>query len=228
MILKSFSKINLSLTVNNRLNRKLHNIQSFFCLINLFDQIKNKKIKGEKDIIKFKGKFSKFIKKKKNSVFIALKILREQNLITDYYSVSINKKIPVFAGLGGGYVSIGDSVLLAIGTPAHESEIINNLAQNSNSIFGKIIKIKKSDLVNSSLEKVDYEIYTSGHRNPQGMTISPHDGGVYFSNHGPRGGDHIGKAKPLANYGWENIAWGGTEYSGFSIGDTPFKKEFQN
>ena len=102
MILKSFSKINLSLTVNNRLNRKLHNIQSFFCLINLFDQIKITKIKGEKDIIKFKGKFSKFIKKKKNSVFIALKILREQNLITDYYSVSINKKIPVFAGLGGG------------------------------------------------------------------------------------------------------------------------------
>ena len=102
MILKSFSKINLSLIVNNRLNRKLHNIQSFFCLINLFDQIKITKIKGEKDIIKFKGKFSKFIKKKKNSVFIALKILREQNLITDYYSVSINKKIPVFAGLGGG------------------------------------------------------------------------------------------------------------------------------
>jgi len=70
------------------------------------------------------------------------------------------------------------------------------------------------------------EIYTIGVRNPQGMTISPYDGEVYFSNHGPRGGDHIGKVKPGANYGWKDIAWGGTEYSGFSIGDVPFKKEY--
>ena len=65
MILKSFSKINLSLNVNKKLKRnKLHDIQSYFCLINLFDQIKIKKIKGQKDVVKFKGKFSKYIKKK--------------------------------------------------------------------------------------------------------------------------------------------------------------------
>ena len=46
MILKSFSKINLSLTVNKRLKNKnkLHNIQSYFCLIDLFDKIRIKKI----------------------------------------------------------------------------------------------------------------------------------------------------------------------------------------
>jgi 4-diphosphocytidyl-2-C-methyl-D-erythritol kinase len=102
MILKSFSKINLSLIVSNKLNGRLHNIQSFFCLINLFDQIKIKKTKEKKDTIKFKGKFAKFIRKKKNSVSTALKILRKQKFITGYYSISINKKIPVFAGLGGG------------------------------------------------------------------------------------------------------------------------------
>jgi len=111
-----------------------------------------------------------------------------------------------FAGLGGGYVSIGDSVLLAIGTPAHESEIINNLAQNSNSIFGKIIKIKKSDLVNSSLEKVDYEIYTSGHRNPQGMTII--NDTVYSIEHGPHGGDELNLILPGNNYGWPKHSYG--------------------
>ena len=103
MILKSFSKINLTLNVNRKLkNNMLHDIQSYFCLINLSDQIKIKKIKGQKDIVKFQGKFAKYIKKTSNSIIDSLTILRERNLISDYYSVLINKKIPVFAGMGGG------------------------------------------------------------------------------------------------------------------------------
>ena len=103
MILKSFSKINLTLNVNRKLKKnKLHDIQSYFCLINLADQIKIKKIKGRKDIVKFKGKFSKYIKKTNNSIVDALAILRERNLITDHYSVLVDKKIPVFSGMGGG------------------------------------------------------------------------------------------------------------------------------
>mgnify|MGYP001341030482 CR=1 FL=1 len=62
------------------------------------------------------------------------------------------------------------------------------------------------------------EIFQIGLRNPQGITISPHDGEIYFSNHGPRGGDSIGVVKFSGNYGWKNIAWGGTEYSGKKIG----------
>ena len=103
MILKSFSKINLSLKVNRKLkNSRLHEIQSYFCLVNLYDDIKIKKIKDQKDIIRFRGKFSKYIKKSSNSVIDVLNILRERNLISSYYSVSINKKIPVFGGMGGG------------------------------------------------------------------------------------------------------------------------------
>ena len=64
MILKSFSKINLSLSVTKKLKNGLHDVQSYFCLINLFDQIKIEKIKSNKDLIKFKGKFAKYIKKK--------------------------------------------------------------------------------------------------------------------------------------------------------------------
>jgi len=103
MILKSFSKINLSLTVNRKSKKnKLHDIQSYFCLINLYDLIKIRKIKGQKDIVKFQGKFAKFIKKKSNSILEVLKILREKDLISDYYSVLVYKRIPVFAGMGGG------------------------------------------------------------------------------------------------------------------------------
>ena len=103
MLLKSFSKINLSLNINRKLKEnKLHDIQSYFCLINLFDQIKIKKIKDRKDVVKFKGKFSKYINKRNNSIIDTLKILRERNIISDYYSVLVDKRIPVFSGMGGG------------------------------------------------------------------------------------------------------------------------------
>ena len=102
MILKSFSKINLSLKINKKLKTGLHEIQSHFCLIDLFDKIKIEKIKAHKDVIKFKGYFSKYINSKKNTISDTLSVLRKHNVITNYYSVTIHKTIPVFAGLGGG------------------------------------------------------------------------------------------------------------------------------
>ncbi len=102
MVFKSFSKINLSLNVNKRLNNGLHQIQSHFCLIDLFDEMKIKKNRTSKDEIKFSGKFSKNIKKKENSVINTLKFLRKKRLINNYFSIRIKKHIPIFAGLGGG------------------------------------------------------------------------------------------------------------------------------
>ena len=68
MILKSFSKINLSLNINNKMKNGLHEIQSHYCLINLIDKIKIKKINEKKDSIVFKGPFVKHIKKSNNSI----------------------------------------------------------------------------------------------------------------------------------------------------------------
>ncbi len=70
------------------------------------------------------------------------------------------------------------------------------------------------------------EVYQIGVRNPQGMTLSPNDHEIYFSQHGPMGGDNIGIVKYAGNYGWKNIAWGGKEYTWIKIGDEPFKDEF--
>ena len=77
MILKSFSKINLSLSVNKKMKNRLHGIQSYFCLLNLFDEIKIKKHNEKKDIIKFKGKFAKYVNNRKNSMSYTLAILRK-------------------------------------------------------------------------------------------------------------------------------------------------------
>ena len=101
MVLKSYSKINLSLSVNSRLKTGLHEIQSYYCLIDLSDKIKISKIKKKEDKIIFKGMFAKHIKSN-NSISNLLKLLRKLKLISSYYSVSVFKNIPVFSGLGGG------------------------------------------------------------------------------------------------------------------------------
>jgi 4-diphosphocytidyl-2-C-methyl-D-erythritol kinase len=61
-----------------------------------------KTIKSKKDKIIFKGPFVKLIKKSNNSIITLLKLLRKLRLISNYYSITVIKKIPVFAGLGGG------------------------------------------------------------------------------------------------------------------------------
>ena len=68
MVLSSYAKINLSLRINSKRKDGLHEIQSYFCLINLSDKINLKKIKEKKDKIFFKGPFSKLVNKNNNSI----------------------------------------------------------------------------------------------------------------------------------------------------------------
>ena len=80
MVLKSYAKINLTLKINSKRKNKLHEIQSFFCLIDLADKIKLNKIKTKKDKITFSGPFAKFVNKSNNSILHLLNILREKKM----------------------------------------------------------------------------------------------------------------------------------------------------
>ncbi len=102
MILRSYSKLNLSLRVLSKKKSGLHNIQSNVTQINLFDQIKIKKLKGNKDKITFTGKFKKDVNKSNNTIIKTLNLLRSQSLIKHYYKINVTKNIPVYSGLGGG------------------------------------------------------------------------------------------------------------------------------
>ena len=135
MVLKSYSKINLSLNINKKLKSGLHQIQSYFCLINLYDKIIIKKINKKRDIIIFKGLFFKHINKKNNSISNLLKYLRKSKLISDFYSVTTFKNIPVFSGLGGG-----------TSNAAFILKFLLKKKKITKKIFNKIEKIIGSDL----------------------------------------------------------------------------------
>ncbi|MCZ4281436.1 PQQ-dependent sugar dehydrogenase [Kiloniella laminariae] len=62
------------------------------------------------------------------------------------------------------------------------------------------------------------EIFSLGHRNPQGLALHPDTGELWLSEHGPKGGDEINQLIAGANYGWPVITYG-EEYSGGTIGN---------
>jgi glucose/arabinose dehydrogenase len=60
------------------------------------------------------------------------------------------------------------------------------------------------------------EIWTYGHRNPQGMALNPKNGEIWLHEHGPKGGDEINILKKGGNYGWP-LASFGVNYNGSTI-----------
>jgi glucose/arabinose dehydrogenase len=62
------------------------------------------------------------------------------------------------------------------------------------------------------------EIFTYGHRNPQGLAMHPESGEIWAVEHGPRGGDELNLIAPGTNYGWPVITHG-RSYAGFKIGE---------
>ena len=67
------------------------------------------------------------------------------------------------------------------------------------------------------------ELYSVGHRNPQGMTLEAATGRIYAIEHGPKGGDELNLIEAGVNYGWPVITYG-KSYMGFKIGEGTHKE----
>jgi glucose/arabinose dehydrogenase len=61
------------------------------------------------------------------------------------------------------------------------------------------------------------DIYSYGHRNPQGLIIDQSTGNIWATEHGPQGGDELNLIKPGANYGWPVVGFGVNYGSGSAI-----------
>jgi glucose/arabinose dehydrogenase len=90
-------------------------------------------------------------------------------------------------------------------------------AQNTASHGGKILRLTEDGKPapgNPFLGKEGYkpEIFTYGHRNPQGLAIHPETGAVWAHEHGPQGGDELNILVAARNYGWP-VASYGREYA---------------
>lgn len=62
------------------------------------------------------------------------------------------------------------------------------------------------------------EIWSLGHRNPQGLAFNAITQTLWSAEFGPMGGDEINRIRPGLNYGWPIITYG-REYYGLRIGE---------
>jgi len=88
---------------------------------------------------------------------------------------------------------------------------------------GKIYRIHDDGRVPVDNPFVDHEgalpeIWSYGHRNPQGLDMDPFTSLLWESEHGPRGGDEINRIEKGKNYGWPLITYG-MNYNGTPITD---------
>lgn len=109
-------------------------------------------------------------------------------------------------------------LLLSLGDRFHRKDD----AQTLDNHHGKTVRIHKDGSVpadNPFVGKAGAlpEIWSYGHRNPQGATLAP-DGSYWLVEHGPQGGDEINLPQPGRNYGWPVITYG-ENYGGGKIGD---------
>lgn len=113
--------------------------------------------------------------------------------------------------LDGGYlfVTSGDRLL-------------PDSAQSMSNHAGKVVRLHEDGSMPSDNPFVGRagalpEIWSLGHRNPQGLALHPTTGELWSHEHGPQGGDEINRIVAGRNYGWPEVTFG-EEYGGGVIG----------
>ena len=87
----------------------------------------------------------------------------------------------------------------------------DNLAQERGSLNGKMLRMEPSAYRGDGGRP---EIFSLGHRNPQGFDWQPRSGRLVASEHGPDGDDEVNVLRFGANYGWPDAR--GEDHDGFT------------
>ncbi|HDS0927459.1 TPA: PQQ-dependent sugar dehydrogenase [Pseudomonas putida] len=130
---------------------------------------------------------------------------------------------PSVGNNGGRIAFLGDGTLvLSLGDGSARREE----AQNPSNYLGTVVRLDREGKPPSDNPFVHQfgtapEIYSLGHRNPQGIAVDPATGDLLLTEHGPRGGDEINQIIPGGNYGWP-IVTGGIDYPFARV--TPFRR----
>jgi len=95
-------------------------------------------------------------------------------------------------------------------------------AQDLSNHIGKILRVRDdgrapADNPFAGRAGARQEIWTYGHRNPQGIAGDREPGSVWVSEHGPRHGDELNRIERGRDYGWPRVSFG-WEYTGGAVG----------
>lgn len=114
------------------------------------------------------------------------------------------------SGHFGSRLAFGPDGLLYITSGDNFS---NATAQRQDQHQGKILRLRPDGSIPSDNPFVGNaawrpEIWSTGHRSPQGLAFHPTTGQLWMTEHGPRGGDELNRVGRGLNYGWPTITHG--------------------
>jgi len=97
-------------------------------------------------------------------------------------------------------------------------------AQKLDNHLGKVVRIEADGRVPADNPFVATpgalpELWSVGHRNPQGAALHPATGALWIDEHGPQGGDEVNLVAAGRNYGWPVVTYGAEYGSGAKIGE---------
>ena len=140
--------------------------------------------------------------------------------VTPIYTAAPLKSGPVH--FGGRMAFLPDGTLMLTTGDGFD---FRERAQKLDSPLGKVMRISIDGKVppgNPYASEADAQgaIWSSGHRNPQGLAYDPVRRVLFAHEHGPRGGDEVNVIRRGGNYGWPVVTMG-MDYSGATI--SPFR-----
>ena len=114
------------------------------------------------------------------------------------------------------FVSVGERMARAAG------DLMAHPAQDLSNHHGVTVRLFEDGRVPDDnpfvgQEGVLPEMWSYGHRNPQGLLVHPDTGELWLDEHGPQGGDELNRVQPGLNYGWPVIGYGVNYGSGTAI-----------
>jgi len=128
---------------------------------------------------------------------------------------------------GGRMVFGRDGMLyLAVGERQEQER-----AQDTMLHGGKVLRLDEDGRAphdNPFAGKAGYlpEIYSVGHRSPQGLAVHPVTGELWENEHGPLGGDEINIVRAGSNYGWPLVTYG-KNYDGTAVSDASSREGYE-
>ena len=122
----------------------------------------------------------------------------------------------VFDGEGHMFLTLGDRQDFSFGD---REALMAHSAQDRSNHQGVIVRLNDDGTVPDDnpfvgVDGVLPEIWSYGHRSPQGLAIHPITGDLWESEHGPQGGDELNRIEPGNNYGWP-VVGRGVNYGAF-------------
>ena len=122
----------------------------------------------------------------------------------------------VFDGEGHMFLTLGDRQDFSFGD---REALMAHSAQDRSNHQGVIVRLNDDGTVPDDnpfvgVDGVLPEIWSYGHRSPQGLAIHPITGDLWESEHGPQGGDELNLVEPGNNYGWP-VVGRGVNYGAF-------------